>query len=143
MYTKIITNEGIESNPWSPTVCEYTLCSDGTEPVTLLLDRQQYSMLNSRCSRQYLALCKEDRMYEQIDAAANCQQLENLVRRYSICDVCDFSDINLYGVKRALKVLVRVLYRYPKLRSKLCYIGSPNKYLSKMDNLARGEESVL
>lgn len=144
MYTKIITKEGIESNPFgSPPVCEYTLCAEETEPVTLFLDRQQYSMLNSRCSRQYLMLCKEDRMHEQIDAAANCQQLENLVRRYSICDVCDFSDINLYGVKRALKVLVKALYRYPKLRSKLCYIGSPNGYLSQMDNLAWGDHSVL
>lgn len=144
MYRKIITTEEIESSSFgSPPVCQLTLTAEETDSVTLILDRQQYSMLNSRFSRQYLALCKEERMYEQIDAAPNCRQLENLVRKYSLCDVCDFSDINLYGVKRALKVLVRVLYRYPKLRSKLCYIGSPNGYFSKMDSLAWGDKDVL
>ena len=116
---------------------------NGGDQVLLDLTQQQVRMLNSRFSRTYLKRCRAERIYDAIDNAANCVQLEEIARTYSLCDACDFTNINLYGLKRVLKVVVDVLYRYPKLRSKICYLGSPKGYTAAMQRMAHGDVNIL
>ena len=143
MERKITFNDQIELNSFGGAACRLTLTSPDCTPVTLVLDKQQNSLLQNRLVRQYLVLISEARIIDMIDKAPKYQELENIARKYSLCDVCDFSDINVYGAKRALKVIVNTLYRYPKLRGKFCYIGSPDGYLRQMERLAAGDMQVL
>ena len=143
MQRKIVFNDEIELNPFGDVGCRLTLNSTEGGSVTLVLDRHQYSLLNKRFVRQFLVLCSETRLVEMIDKASKYQELESIAKKYSLCDSCDFSDINIYGAKRALKVFVRILYKYPKLRGKFCYIGSPIGYQKKMERLASGDVEIL
>lgn len=144
MQRKIIVNELAQIHPFGDDVLyDYRLVSEGTDAVVLRLNKQQHSLLEKRVVRQYLVLCNEARLYDMIENAPNYKELENIARKYSLCDTCDFSDINIYGVKRILRVVVRSLYKYPKLRGKLCYIGSPCRYLKKMEQLESGNLDIL
>ena len=137
-------NEFVQFHPLgADTVCNFTLTAEGTKPVVLSLNKQQYTLLHNRLVRQYLVLCNETRMCDMIESAPNYQELERIAKKYSLCDTCDFSDINIYGLKRSLKVVVRILYKYPKLRGKFCYIGSPNGYRKKIEQLAKGNLDIL
>lgn len=143
MERKIVFNDEIEINSFGGVACRLTLTSPDCSPVTLVMDRQQNTLLQNRFVRQYLVLISESRLIDMIDKAPNYSELERVARKYSLCDVCDFSDINIYGAKRALKVIVNTLYRYPKLRGKFCYIGSPEGYLRQMERLAAGDMQIL
>lgn len=121
----------------------FTVQGVGGEQAELLLTVQQMKLLNARFSRSYLKRCRAERIIDAIENASNYRQLEEIARSYSLCDACDFADINIYGLKRVLKVVVNVLYRYPKLRSKMCYLGSPRGYNAAMERMMRGDTSVL
>lgn len=122
---------------------QMTFTGVGGEVLQLDLTPQQMTLLNARFSREYLKRCRAERIYDAIENAVNYKQLEELARNYSLCDFCDFATINIYGLKRFLRVVVDVLYRYPKLRSKMCYLGSPKGYSAAMDRMASGDVEVL
>jgi len=122
---------------------QMTFTGVGGDMLRLELSEQQMKLLNARFSREYLKRCREERIYDAIENAANYKQLEEIARSYSLCDICDFENINLYGLKRVLRVVVNVLYRYPKLRSKMCYLGSPKGYAAAMRRMMCGDVSIL
>lgn len=111
--------------------------------VTLNLTLHQSRLIKSRFERQFYIRCKEERMIGFIDEAANYRELEDLAKKYGLADICDFSDINLYGIKRMLKVIVNALYRYPKLRRKFCFLGSHDGYMRAIGRLCEGDVSIL
>lgn len=111
--------------------------------ITLNLTLHQTKLIKSRFERQFYIRCKEERMIYFIEEAANYRELEGLAKKYGLCDLCDFSDINLYGIKRMLRVIVTSLYRYPKLRQKFCFLGSHDGYMRAIDRLCMGDVSIL
>jgi hypothetical protein len=140
----IIITETIKEQKYGmPPIHRIQLATEDGNAVTLSLTPQQATLLNSRFSREFLVLCSESRFLEMIEKAPNVKALEVLAQKYSLCDICDFSDINFSGIKRMLKVIVHSLYKYPKLRCKFCYIGSPDGYRKKMSRLALGDVQTL
>lgn len=119
-----------------------TLCGAGEE-VTLELDETQISLVESRLNRAFYVRCHKQVVLQEIDNAGNYLALEKLARKYYLCDACSFADINLYGVKRILKVIVEALYKYPRLRSKLCFIGTHQTLEKLFIKLEEGDEDVL
>ena len=97
----------------------------------------------SRFDRAFFKRCKKEVILKAIDDARNATELEALAQKYFICDACVFGDINLYGVKRILKVLVESLYKYPKLRSKLCFVGTHHTLGQMFERMEEGDEEVL
>ena len=123
--------------------CKLTLCGYGSDKVVLDLSPAQVELLNARFIRSFMVRCRKEKIFAEIDDAPNCDALELLARRYGLCDACEFSDINLYGVKRILKVVVDVLYKYPRLRSRFCYIGSHAGFKEKVERLRSGDAAML
>lgn len=119
-----------------------TLNANG-EVIVLKLNQKQRKLIESRLTRSFFIRCKKERILQQIDDAPNYRELENIAMKYYLCDVCSFADINLYGVKRVLKVMVEVLYKYPKLRSRLCFVGTPHAMESLLVKMENGDEEVL
>ena len=122
--------------------CVLTLKGVGNDTV-LRLTEYQMRLINSRFERQFFIRCREERMLSLIDGAANTEELKQISQKYGIADCCEFSDINLYGTKRLLKVIIRILYRYPKLLSRLTFLGSHSSYMRAVDGLRRGDAGVL
>ena len=110
---------------------------------TLFLNSTQAELFNARMNRQFFKRTREENVLALIDEAPNYKALEEVAEKYGFADYCDFSDINLYGIKRLLKVVVGILYRYPRLRSRFCFLGSHNGYKKAIDLLLEGDTHVL
>lgn len=124
-------------------VFHLTLCGVNNEKVTLKLKEQQYALIKSRIERYFYFRCAKDKILGEIDCASNNATLENIAKKYYLCDACSFDDINLYGAKRLLKVIVEVLYKYPKLRSKLCFIGTHHAMEKLLIKMKQGVKEIL
>ena len=111
--------------------------------INLYLSDKQYYLLDFRLKREFMILTREDKLINQINAASSTSELEALMEKRSICDVSNFEDINLDGLKMVLKVVVRSLYKFPKLRSRLCYIGTHKAYANDIRLLMSGDVSIM
>ena len=120
-----------------------TLCSAENDKVDLMLSEKQFALFNSRLTRSFYVRCKKEKILLEIGSSSNYSQLETIARKYYLCDCCDFADINIYAVKRLLGVVVDVLYKYPKLRGKLCFIGTHDALERRLKRLENGDTEVL
>lgn len=121
----------------------FTLRDLRANDFTLRLTSKQAHLLDMRFDRSFYIRCKKEKILDEITKAVRYPQLEEIALKYYLCDCCDFSDINFCGAKRALKVIVNVLYRYPKLRSKLCFVGTHDALAVRLQRLKDGDLSVL
>jgi hypothetical protein len=122
--------------------CVLTVNGAGRNTV-LRLTEYQMRLINSRFERQFFIRCHRDKLISLIDDAHGGKELEQIAKKYGIADFCEFSDINLYGTKRLLKVIIKILYKYPRLRSRLTFLGSHSSYMKAVDKLCRGDTEVL
>lgn len=120
-----------------------TLCGVDNEEVTLELNEKQCALIESRITRSFYVRCAKGKILSEIDNASNSAALEDIAKKYYLCDACSFDGINLYGVKRLLKVVVEALYKYPKLRSKLCFIGTHYAMESLLVKMEQGDKEIL
>ncbi len=120
-----------------------TLCGTDERKVVLELNESQFALLKSRTRRAFFVRCPMEKILQEIDNAPSCAELNELAAQYYLCDVCDLSAINFYGAKKILKAIVRVLYKYPKLRSRLCYIGTHHGLENLLIKLEEGDEEVI
>lgn len=80
-------------------------------------------------------LCSESKLHSMIGASICESELISLTKKYGICDVCDFSGLHISVSKRLLDRVVEVMYKYPRLRSRICFLGSRKGYLDLVDKL--------
>lgn len=111
--------------------------------VTLKLTDTQWNLLNQRLNRVFIKKCSFESMINKIDMAKASSELEEVAEKNFICDVSDFSDLNVAAAKKALKIVVKCLYQFPKLRSRLCYIGSHLTYAKHITSLVNGDSTTL
>lgn len=150
---KIVFGEGGASAPSSPSYSapppsygggvQYSLSFPSGSTIVLSLTESGYRQLEARGKRSFLKRCPKDKLVSMIDTAINYKSLEEIAERYSICDSADFSDLHLDAIKTALRSTVDVLYDYPRLRSKTCYIGSAQGYRRKLESLRCGSVATL
>ncbi len=124
-------------------ILSLTLCGVDGDKVVLKLNEEQAALLEARFTRSFYVRCKKEKLLYDIDNAGSHSELEAVARKYYLCDACEFGDINLYGVKRILKVVVEILYKYPRLRSKLCFIGTPHGMEKLLVRLENGDKDAL
>lgn len=111
--------------------------------IDLYLSDKQFSHLSYRLKREFMVLTREEKLINQINAATSAKELEELMEKRSVCDVSNFSGISLDGLKMALKVIVRALYRFPKLRSRMCYVGTHKAYANDIGLLMSGNLDIM
>lgn len=121
----------------------YTLTFSDGSSLVLYMSAKNYDLLIQRSKRFFIKRCPKDKLLSMINASRTFTELEDIAERYYICDTSDFSDLNLNAVKNTLCAAVDVLYEYPLLRSKLCYIGSAHGYRKKMESLKNGSLETL
>ena len=121
---------------------EFTIQSEYGNVVLRLTD-QQYSLLDHRLRRSFMKMCSMDSLLAKIDLAGTTKELEAIAEKYYICDVSDFSKITVNGVKKTLKILVKMLYQFPKLRSRFCYVGTHSTYAADIQSLINGDTEIM
>ena len=121
-----------------------TLTGASGDRVELLVDSADFSLLDSRHKRSFFKVCKKEALLEKIDLARNTDEIEAIAKKYYLCDVCELGELNLHGAIKLFKVVVELLYRYPMLRSRFCYIGSFSGYKKALAALKdRDREMVV
>ena len=115
----------------------------GGERYSLRLDRVKAETVKSRYTRKFHKMCAKETLLADISACTDYVQLEALCKKYGICDYADLSEINIFGSKLLLKVIVETLYKYPRLRSKMCFVGTHSGYKRSMQGLIAGDREVL
>ena len=111
--------------------------------IVLNLTEKQYKLIQFRGTRSFFIRCKKERVLQEIAAAKNIAELEGIAKKYDFCDVCGFAGINFVGLKRIMGVITEVLYKYPRLRSKMCFIGTHIEFKKLLSKLEQGDNEVL
>ncbi len=115
---------------------------NGEEEV-LWLDEKQLALIEFKRTRSFFIRCKKERVIQAIEEAKDCAELEGVAKKYDLCDTCCFQDINFYGVKRILKVIIEALYKYPKLRSKISFLGTHDALDRLLGKMEEGDTNTL
>ena len=131
------------SAPPSYDSVDYTLTFSDGSTIVLNMSARNYNLLEARGNRLFLKRCPKERLLEMVRCATSYNTLEDIAEKYYICDTADFSDLHLDAVKSALYASIDTLYEYPRLRSKMCYIGSAHGYRRKMESLKNGSIETL
>lgn len=109
----------------------------------LFLTKQEMDLFIARLSRTFFRSCPKEQLLSAVEAASSVTEIEQLFCRYSVCDICNFQYMNLFGVRRIAAAVIEALYQFPRLRSAFCYIGSASGYISALNRLKRRDETVL
>ena len=85
----------------------------------------------------------EERLHELAENAWSEDSLAQLVRKYGLCDVCDFSGLNISAARVLVNCAIAALYRYPLLRSRFCYLGSQKGYVALVKKLTQCDAETM
>lgn len=107
------------------------------------LDPVQQELLDVRGQRRFVMRCSEERLHEQAEEAYSLGEMRALVKKYGLCDMCDFSGLNVSAAKILINCAVTALYRYPCLRGKMCYLGSRGGYVRMLRRLSEHDADTL
>ncbi len=111
--------------------------------MELRLNGEQRKLLSVRLKRSFFIRCGKQSLLSKIYAAEECRTLEEIALKYYFCDVCDLTEVNLLAAKRALVVIADVMYRYPKLRSRICFVGTHTAFGRTLKKLEYGDADIL
>ena len=111
--------------------------------MELRLNGEQRKLLSARLERSFFIRCGKQSLLIKIYAAEDCRTLEEIAIKYYFCDVCDLTEVNLLAAKRALAVIADVMYRYPKLRSRVCFVGAHIGFGRTLKKLEYGEADII
>ncbi len=115
---------------------------NGGDPVNIALARSEYELMEMRRTREFFVRCSPERLYAAIDGANSDEELGAAIVKYGLCDTFDISDCDEELIKKGLCAVARSLYKFPKLRGRLCYIGSSAGYVKKLNALASGGDGL-
>ena len=112
------------------------------EEVSVSFDERQVAHYEERAARAFIPRHSSEEIESRLEEAGNIPVLERFAIEENLCDVCSLSGINLYGAKRTLGVVVKVLGRFPGVRRYLSYIGTHQGLEDLLSRLQKGDQEV-
>ncbi|MBQ9369546.1 MAG: hypothetical protein IJU10_00555 [Clostridia bacterium] len=82
-------------------------------------------------------------MLSKARRAATLSDLETLIDRYDLCDYLDLKDLHPQFARDFVEALISIMFRYPRLRPKMGYVGSKKGFLSVLQHLALAEPDYV
>ena len=107
------------------------------------LDDMQSELLCVRKNRRFVMRCTEERAHELVENAYSADQLTKFVHKYGLCDVCNFTGLDMSASRVIVNCVITVMYKYPCLRGSMCYIGSKKGYMVLLKNFSAYDEYTL
>lgn len=101
------------------------------------------SYLRLKGNKRFFAKRPENKVIEEINDARFVGDLENITKVYDICDLCSLKGINIYPARRVLVFITQMLYRYPRLRGTLNYLGTEEGYNGIIKEIMAGSVSAI
>ncbi|NLZ65677.1 MAG: zinc-dependent peptidase [Clostridiales bacterium] len=85
----------------------------------------------------------EKYVINKIEGANNITELEQIVMSNDICDYCSFAGLHLEVAKILICGATRVLYLFPRIRSRMCFLGSVSGYRNTMRSLCLLDRDII
>lgn len=103
--------------------------------LTIELDYNGRLLLDSRLERRFSFSGTENSIIEDFRRTKDLGEAEKLAMKYDLCDYCSFEEMNIETVHVIIEAIIRTSCRFPKIRSRMCYLGSNSGYLRAMQKL--------
>lgn len=97
----------------------------------------------ARAMREYKSDLPQDELIRRIEACCQSDEVAQIVIQNDMCDCCDFSALNVNISKELAKSLAEVLYRFPRVRSRVCFIGSKCGYESVLRKIETLDKDTI
>ena len=94
-------------------------------------------LFNTRMGRRFSLKRTESEVLLEIARTTDIGNLEQILMRNDFCDYCSFEAINLKTALMLANTVVKISYKYPRLRSVFCFIGSKIGYLKSLQELCK------
>lgn len=107
------------------------------------LDEKQEKLLSLRVCRKMLKLCPQEVLQARVKDIKNEGDLCNLVKKYDLADVCDFSGLHISASKMLANHLITVMFKYPLLRGRLNFVGSFKGYCNILEKLINLDQTTI
>lgn len=107
------------------------------------ITEKQEQMLHDRCRRVLFMRCSEAALQSRIASAICESELHEIIKKYDLCDICDFSGLHISVAKMLVKCVITVLYKYPRLRGGMNFIGSRRGYFTLLDAVIKSDAKAV
>ena len=100
-------------------------------------------LYNNRVGRKFSSERTESEVLLEIARTTDIGELERILMRNEFCDYCSFEAINLKTALMLANTVVKISYKYPRLRAVFCFIGSKIGYLKSLQELCKLNPQVI
>ena len=111
--------------------------------IDLQLDCSQYRNLISRSKRSFVKRCAQEDLLIKVEQADDVKTIERIATEYDLCDHCDFRELNVKAAILLVKSVLRTSYIFPRIRSRICFLGSKAGYLQALRQLCILDRDVI
>ena len=111
--------------------------------IETYMDQTQYALYTARTERSLFRLRSLSAMIKQIDSAESVEELTAFTLRYGLCDYCDYNGLNIKVVKMMVSSIVEVGFRFPRIRSRSCFLGSKTGFSNALIKLRDKDEETI
>lgn len=111
--------------------------------VHYTVTEKQERMLCERARRTMFKRCSESILQSRVASAVCESELREWIKKYDLCDVCDFSGLHISVAKMLVKCVITVMYKYPRLRGRMNFIGSRKGYMELLDKLSENDSETV
>lgn len=112
-------------------------------PLKIQLELLDPQKLAQRKSRAYIKRCSEDALINEVRNIQDVTKIEQVAIKYDLCDHCDFRGLNSETAFLLIKCVVNVMYKFPKLRSRVCFLGSKAGYINSLQELCKLNKGMI
>ncbi len=99
--------------------------------------------MDTRTKRRFVALGPEESLLNRIDKTTTPQEVSQLLVKVGICDCCNFLGANFKTSVMLAKVVVKISCRFPRIRSRFCFVGTKAGYILAMQDICNLNRAVI
>lgn len=107
------------------------------------LTAEQFDEFQKRGKRKFRTLDDFGKLKADIAAAETLEDLVDFSLENDICDFCDFDGLHIENARILVNVVASCCYKYPHLRSRICFIGSNDSFCERLKSAANGNMNIL
>ena len=105
--------------------------------------REQYECFMRRSNRSFEKRYTKENILGQLGKTKDVHIIGNIAEKYGLCDYADFSGLNTDTADMLIKSVVKVTYLFPRVRSRVCFLGSKTGYFETLKKLYSLDRAVI
>ncbi len=117
--------------------------SRGNMAITLSMSAAQARAFDERIHREFVPIVSERALIGRIESAKSIGEIEQLSVSYGLCDCCDLRLAKYESAVMLAKLIAKISYRFPKLRSRFCFLGTKAGFIYVLNKIRMGDLEMI